>query len=183
MKPRTSSCGGFTLVELMIVVAIIGVLAGIAIPAFIKYIRRAKTTEAAMNVRRMFDSTVSYYEAEHAGSSGQILAKQFPTAQTWTPAQGFCCGQVGQKCQPNNALWQTPTWLAINFGVDDPFYYSYAVNTGAGTGENPGDFQQLEASGDLNCNGTFSLFRCTATVLPGRTIFGGSGLFSLNDVE
>src|SRR5262249_40109931 len=155
--------------------------AAVAIPAFIKYIRRSKTTEAAMKVRKMFDSTVSYYEGEHAGPRGQILDKQFADPQTRTPAPGACCNQAGQKSAPNVALWQTPTFSALNFGIDDPFYYSYAVNPGAGNGANPGDFQQLDASGDLNCNGTFSLFRRTATVLPGRTISGGSGLYTVND--
>jgi len=93
----------FTLIELMIVVAIIGILAAVAIPSFMKYIRRAKTVEATMNVRKMFDSSVSYFEGEHANKTGQALARQFPTNAGPSPgatATAACCGQKGDKCVP-----------------------------------------------------------------------------------
>jgi prepilin-type N-terminal cleavage/methylation domain-containing protein len=59
----------FTLIELMIVVAIIAILAMVAIPAFVKYIRRSKTTEATMNIRKLYDSSVAYYLTERASRS------------------------------------------------------------------------------------------------------------------
>src|SRR5258706_2423632 len=90
---------GFTLIQLMIVVAIIGILAAVAIPAFMKYIRRSKTVEATMNLRKVFDSSVSYYEAEHATSTGTILPRQFPVTVTWSPATN-CGTQPGGKCNP-----------------------------------------------------------------------------------
>src|ERR1700686_3427093 len=90
---------GFTLIELMIVVAIIGILAAVAIPAFMKYIRRSKTTEAAMNIRKMYDWTVNYIEGEHAPAPADILAHQFPASKTWTPSTS-ACGETGQKFAP-----------------------------------------------------------------------------------
>ena len=47
------SVKGFTLVELMIVVSIIGVLSAVAIPAFMTYMAKAKSAEAIQQLRRM----------------------------------------------------------------------------------------------------------------------------------
>jgi type IV pilus assembly protein PilA len=55
---------GFTLIELMIVVAIIGLLAALAIPNFLKFQARAKTSEAKTNLKAVFTAQKSYL-AEH----------------------------------------------------------------------------------------------------------------------
>ncbi|MDF1564920.1 MAG: prepilin-type N-terminal cleavage/methylation domain-containing protein [Deltaproteobacteria bacterium] len=52
---------GFTLIELMIVVAIIGILAAIAIPNFIKFQARSKQSEAKSNLKSMYTAEKAYY--------------------------------------------------------------------------------------------------------------------------
>ena len=53
---------GFTLVELMIVVVILGILAAVAIPAFSRYVKRSKTTEASAGIASMYRLQIAYYE-------------------------------------------------------------------------------------------------------------------------
>jgi type IV pilus assembly protein PilA len=62
---RLKRAKGFTLIELMIVVAILGILAAIAIPALSKYMRRAKTSEAKAQIAKMFDGASAYFQEEH----------------------------------------------------------------------------------------------------------------------
>ena len=60
---------GFTLIELMIVVAIIGILAAIAIPNFLRYQCKSKQSEAKGNLGAIFTSEVAYF-SENNGYDG-----------------------------------------------------------------------------------------------------------------
>src|SRR2546428_11868524 len=53
---------GFTLIELMIVVAIIGILAAIAIPNFLQFQARSKQSEAKANLKAIFTAQKAFYQ-------------------------------------------------------------------------------------------------------------------------
>lgn len=65
---------GFTLIELMIVVAIIGILAAIAIPNFMAYQCKAKTTEAKSILGNLRTLQETYFaeESKYANSTGSL---------------------------------------------------------------------------------------------------------------
>ena len=53
---------GFTLIELMVVVAVVGILAGIGVPAYIDYLKRGKVTEATSNLSDMRVKLEQYFQ-------------------------------------------------------------------------------------------------------------------------
>ena len=82
MKINTSRNAGFTLVEIMIVVAIIGLLAAIAIPNFVKA-RNTSQANACINNLRQIDSAVQQWALETGAADGDA-----PVAATWDYVKG-----------------------------------------------------------------------------------------------
>jgi type IV pilus assembly protein PilA len=110
---------GFTLIELMIVVAIIGILAAIAIPNFLKFQAKSRTTEARTNLGAIFTGQTSFYgEANQYGNFTNI-----GWGPTGTPRYLYMVGAVGSAPNGTTLVGKdvtsdgaAPTW-AGNFNV------------------------------------------------------------------
>jgi type IV pilus assembly protein PilA len=176
---------GFTLIELMIVVAILGILAAVAIPAFINYMRRAKTSEATLNIDRIFEGGIAYFEAEHVrrGVAGTILMRCLPPAAGPTPT----ADPSAQKYNSSAAAAEfnaSAAWKALDFSMGDNFYYQYEMVSSDGCGDSAtGETFYARARGDLDDDDLCSLFERAALITPSGTVQGSSGIYKTNPLE
>ena len=154
---RRNKTSGFTLIELMIVVAIIGILAAVAIPAFIKYIRKSKTVEATEALDKIKGGARQYYVTDHWDSNGNLLPKAFPTA-TIIPSGGPKC----DKQLTPTATWDTAGWAPLHFALTEPHYYAYTFSAPSSTGTSA--VYTALANGDLDCDGTQSTFELRGSI-------------------
>jgi prepilin-type N-terminal cleavage/methylation domain-containing protein len=160
LKGRKRS-SGFTLVELMIVVAIIGILAAIAIPAFSRYVKKSRTAEASSHLNKIWSGAVAYYEADHADSGTTVQPKQFPTAAAPQYGTNCCSVTPGGKCPGSATTYDNAIWVALNFNVPDPHMFRPSYNS---TGTRGAAVFTAYANGDLDCDTTYSTFMRNGSV-------------------
>jgi len=85
MFKRMHDQKGFTLIELMIVVAIIGILAAVAIPNFLKYQAKSKQSEARVLLSGLYTSEIAYWDADFTAGGAGITADDIGFAPASTP--------------------------------------------------------------------------------------------------
>ncbi len=160
---------GFTLVELMIVVAIIGVLAALSIYGVTKYIANAKTAEARTGIGQIAKDAGSAFQRENMAGSVLSLDANAAITNRLCPAAVNIPASVpkAQKIQSNPASWAADAgWKCLKFSMKDPQYYQYQYLT-TGDGSADGHGFDAVARGDLNGNGVNSEFKLSGKVQGG----------------
>jgi type IV pilus assembly protein PilA len=160
---------GFTLVELMIVVAIVGILAALAIYGVRKYMANAKTAEARNSIGQMGKDAITAYFKE--GMEATVIALGKTTSVVNKICDGAAVAAVpgggnivtgkahasvaAKKYQSEPTDWKT--WDCLHFSMNDPQYYVYDYVSSATLNTNGSTFT-CQAAGDLDGDGVGSLF-------------------------
>jgi len=134
VKKLQNRRGGFTLIELMIVVAIIGILAAIAIPNFIRFQLKAKSSEGKTNLAAIRTAEESYF-AEYGS---YVSADPSPVAVSDNNKTDFVDANAGFGFD------------IVGWEPEGQVYFNYSVNTNDPTN----DSFTAAAHADIDADGT-----------------------------
>jgi type IV pilus assembly protein PilA len=184
MRKILNKKSGFTLIELMIVVAILGILAAIAIPAFVQYVRRSKSAEAVTNVDQMFKLASSYYNPteKQTGSGIDQTQNVFCTVGTGTDLKTPIATKTLGTYDDNTPFGPTGLNFSVGFG-----YYGYGLTNTVGAACNGApavtDRYKLQAIGDLDGDSVYSLFEQAVATNANNELYRARGFYINNETE
>ncbi len=109
---------GFSLVELIVVIAIMAVLVGVLAPQFIKYVERSRISTDIQNMDQI-KTAVEVYCTEHDDLNGKSLFTADVTGKTGTLDSNFKTALEAAGIKEDKVKFKSSKWETVNLTVND----------------------------------------------------------------
>ncbi len=160
----------FTLIELMIFVALIGIISALFVPPFLNYLKKVKSAEAQLNIKKIADLEIAYFKRLRTDESGKELPSSFLA----------CTPSPSMPSSMKKEFIVNEAWNELGFLPNGPVYYSYEAKA-----KGEGTFSEaiISAHGDLDDDGVFSTFSLNLYVDSETNEIKYSDISKINELE
>ena len=142
-----AASSGFTLIEMMVTVGILGILASIAIPTFNGYVHKARHAEKYTNIKALYTGASAYFATAHVSTEGSTAADRvrcLPVSPKASAGGGDPAAILTAIMQPPVSIivalggalpvpgdFSDPLFRALNFDLNAPSYAGYFAHPSA----------------------------------------------------
>jgi prepilin-type N-terminal cleavage/methylation domain-containing protein len=122
MKARANRVHGFTLVEIMIVVVIVGLLSALAVPAMMRVKKKSQETQALNTLRAVYDAKEAYFMEDGAGK-GRVSLSALVKA-------GYASKSLDAISQHDLGVWRLSALRGLSWPPGEPVKLTETTHIG-----------------------------------------------------
>lgn len=124
--------GGFTLIEVMVTVAIVAILAAVALPSYTEYVKRGKIPEATSTLAELRAKMEQYFQDNRTFATACAAGATLPPSSPQVKYFAFACSNLGATTYTITATGNAAQMNGFTYAIDQANTRTTALTTASG---------------------------------------------------